>query len=367
MPEVTFNRRAYVALTIANLKVYLRNPLAASSVFLALMILLVVLHTVNFSESAKVRIGVVDGAKNTAASRLMAELGQYSAFQITALAPDSPAATSALDQNKSDLVIAIPPEFGTRDASGHLRQATLTVRYHDGSPGQGALPTIQLAIAGLNQELLSEPPPVLVDAAPIEPPSTASEPAGNYFLPGILAFNLVQSGLLLATGVFAGYKSSGVLRRVKATGIDATSFVLAHATASFILGLIQSILILIVSSVLYSLSLNIVALLLVTVLGYLIFLALGFAVSGLVRDPQRAPMIAGAIGTPMIFVGLFPATIFPKVAQPVIHYLPVTFVTDALGQINRGASLLDLRADLLALVIWAAIGLLGATRSFRWD
>lgn len=358
-----FNRRAYLALTIANLKVYARNPLGASSVFIALVILLVVLHTVNFSNSAKVKVSIVDGAKNAATSRLISELEQYAFLQIAETSPSD--AASLLDQSKTDLVVTIPPELGTTDASGHPRQATLNLAFHAGTPGQGVLPTIQLAVDAFNQELLGVPPPVILRAAPIEAAPTS--PIGTFFLPGLLAFNLVQSGLLLATGVFAGYKSSGVLRRVKATGIDATSFVLAHATASFILGVVQSIVILIVASVLYSLTLNIGALLLVTVLGYLIFLALGFAISGLIRDPQRAPMIAGAVGTPMIFVGLFPPNIFPAVLQPVIHYLPVSFVTDALGQINRGASLGDIRADLLALVLWAAVALLGATRAFRWD
>lgn len=57
------------------------------------------------------------------------------------------------------------------------------------------------------------------------------------FLPGLLAMNIIQSGLLVAAGAFATYRSTGVLRRIQATGIDAGSFVLAHATSTFLLGL----------------------------------------------------------------------------------------------------------------------------------
>jgi len=256
--------------------------------------------------------------------------------------------------------------MGTTDSSGALRSATVTAVFHAGSPGQGTVGSLRLIVADLNQQLLGADPVVRLRSSALETATTSSN-VGNFFLPGIVAFNLIQSGLLFATGVFAGYKSSGVLRRVKATGVDSASFVLAHATASLTLGIIQTTIMLVVGSLLFALTLNLGLLLSITILGYLVFLALGFAISGLVRDPQRAPMIAGAVGMPMVFVGIFPPNIFPSAFQPFIHLLPVSFITDGINVIGRGSPFVGLQADLLGLVAWAVVLLVGAARSFQWD
>ena len=47
----------------------------------------------------------------------------------------------------------------------------------------------------------------------------------------MVAFNILGSALMLAAGTFASYKSTGVLRRLKATGMRPSIFVLAHSTS----------------------------------------------------------------------------------------------------------------------------------------
>jgi hypothetical protein len=62
---------------------------------------------------------------------------------------------------------------------------------------------------------------------------------------------------------------------------------------------------------LFRVHLDLGSMFVVTMLGYLVFLAAGFAISGWVRDPQRAPVVASSIGLPLVFIGLLPTQFFP--------------------------------------------------------
>jgi ABC-2 type transport system permease protein len=237
------------------------------------------------------------------------------------------------------------------------------VAYKQGGLGQQAAGLVNAAVDQVDRDaqgaaqVFSVRPRVL----------NASVGVIDTFLPGLLGFNLVNSGLLLAAGIFAGYRSSGVLRRIKVTGTAPINLVLAHATASLILTIVQISLLIVVTMALFTVRLDVVSLLLVSLLGYLVFLALGFAISGWVRDAQRAPVVASSIGMPLIFIALFPPDIFSGVARVAVGLLPISFLTHGLRQIVEGGDLGTVRLDLLGLAVWAVVLLVGAGWTFRWD
>lgn len=101
--------------------------------------------------------------------------------------------------------------------------------------------------------------------------------------------------------------------------------------------------------------------------GYLVFLAAGFAISGWVRDAQRAPAVASSVSLPLIFVGVLPAQFFPGPAAAGIHVMPISLATHALHQLPQGALGQSIKGDLLALAGWAVVLMAAASRAFRWD
>jgi ABC-2 type transport system permease protein len=123
------------------------------------------------------------------------------------------------------------------------------------------------------------------------------------FLSGLLGFNVIQAGLIVAAGAFSGYRTSGALRRVQATGIAPGNLVMAHATANLLLGIVQVGLMIVGAGLLFRVHLDLGSMFVVTMLGYLVFLAASFAISGWVRDPQRAPAVASSIGQPRVQMG----------------------------------------------------------------
>jgi len=157
-----------------------------------------------------------------------------------------------------------------------------------------------------------------------------------------------------------------VLRRLKATGIDPSVFVVAHATAAFVLGILQTAAILLAAELLFGLHLDVPVLFVLLALGYLVFLAMGLAIAGWIRDAQRATAVAQSVAFPMIFVGLLSAALPPGVAA-VAGYLPVSYVTEGIQRLGEGAQLGAVAPDVAWLAGWAAVLLVGAGRVFRWD
>ena len=81
------------------------------------------------------------------------------------------------------------------------------------------------------------------------------------------------------------------------------------------------------------------------VLGYLVFMAVGLAISGWIRDPQRAGAVAQSIAFPMIFLALLTAALPPGISG-VTKYLPVSYITDGMQQLGQGAKLGSIVWDL---------------------
>jgi len=291
-----FSIQGYRALTVATLKMYARNPFGVSAISLGLLVLMVAVHVLNVQGASRVKVALADDARTSVAATLVRDIRAVPAFTVTAL-PE--AARRQLALGTVDLVVVIPADLGRRRRPGVLTTATVTVAYQAGA-GTGLL-LLRDAVNGFNTAMLHETPVVALHASSAQ----ADLDEAESFLPGLLGFNIVQSGLVLAAGVFAGYRSSGILRRVQATGTSPATFVLAHATATFVLGVAQVVVLLGAASALYPIRLNLAMLLLLTVVGYLVFLAMGFALSGWIRDPQRGPAAATALALPLIFVGLF--------------------------------------------------------------
>ncbi|MFI5282636.1 MAG: ABC transporter permease [Candidatus Dormibacterales bacterium] len=352
--------RAYSSLTAANLKMYARNPVASSSLFLALIVLLVLFKLVFDSPGPHTRLVIVD-ASNGGAATLTQDLRAVPTFDVSEATQN--AARAQLGAETADIELLIPASFGQEDASGRPVPQQLAIAYRPGTPGQSALPLLKATIEGYNETVLHQIPPVSIAATPFSSRSTGPI---DFLLPGIVAFNIIGSGLMVAAGTFSSYKSTGVLRRLKATGISASVFVLSHATSSFVLGVAQTAAILVAASLLFGVHLDIPALFLLLVTGYLVFLGVGLAISGWIKDPQRATAVAQSVAFPLIFIALLSSSLPPSIAS-VTKFLPVSFVTDGMQQLSTGATLGSVELDLIALAGWAVVALVAAGRVFRWE
>ncbi len=352
--------RAYASLTTSNFKMYLRNPVASSSLFLALIVLLVLFKLVFDGPGPHTTLLVVDSS-NGAAAALISDLRSIPSFDVSVVSQAT--AEARLGQGKADVEIVIPPAFGQQDSSGRPAAVRLEVTYRSGTSGESSLPLLKATVDAYDEKVLNEVPSISMSSAPLR--SRSGGPI-DFLLPGIVAFNIIGSGLMLAAGTFSNYKSTGVLRRLKATGVSSPIFVLAHATSSFALGVLQTAAILVAANLLFNVHLDLVSLFLLVVCAFLVFLGMGLAISGWIKDPQRATAVAQSVAFPMIFIALLSAALPPGLAA-ITRFLPVSYITDGMQQLGQGAGLAAIEMDLVWLVAWAVVLLIAAGRVFRWD
>ena len=353
--------RAFASLTRANLKMHIRNPVASSSLFLALIAMLLVVKFVFSGTGPHTTVVLVDSSGSAQAAALIKDVRAIKSFDVSQTS--EPTARTRLREGRADVEIVIPAGFATLDPNGQWMPVRLAVTYRAGTAGESSLPIIKGVVEAYDETALHEVPAVSVVASSLDAPTGG---VIDTFLPGVVAFNIVGGGLMLAVGTFANYKSTGVLRRLKATGISPTTFVLAHATSSFLLGTAQTAAILVAAVLLFNVRLDVLMLFIVLGLAYLVFLALGLAISGWIRDPQRANAVAQSVAFPMIVVALLSAALPPEIAA-FTKYLPVAALTDAMQQLSHGAGRGAVAPDMAWLLAWAIVLLAAAGRVFRWD
>ncbi|MDQ6771817.1 MAG: ABC transporter permease [Candidatus Dormibacteraeota bacterium] len=338
-----------------------RNPVATFGLFAILMLLVLGVKYLDSARASPLKVAVADQAHTQASADLARTLRDATGITVTDTTEAQ--ARSEAAAGTADLALIDPPGFGQRAPDARLQPANVTVVYTAGTQGQQGVAAVETAVDAVDRRSQAAPRALGV-ATEVR---NARIGLIDLFLPGLLAFNVIQSGLMVAASTFAGYRSGGVLRRVQATGIAPSNLVLAHATASLAFGALQLALMIGLAAILFPVHIDGLALFLVTMLGYLVFLAAGFAIAGWIRDAQRAPAVATAVGMPMIFIGLLPVGLLPGAAAAVVGILPVSFVTHASRALIAGAGLGSVGGDLLWLSLWAAALLVAASRAFRWD
>jgi ABC-2 type transport system permease protein len=352
---------AFRSLTIANLKMYMRNPVASFTLAAVLLVLLVLFKLVFTGQAPHTKVAVVDASRTAGSAALVRDLRAAGTFDVSLAS--QVAAARMLDQGDADMTVTIPPDFATRDAAGRPLPVQLQVAYRAGTAGETGLPALRGVVEAYDEVELGEAPSVSVALTAVHARATS---VIDFLLPGVVAFNVIGSALMVAAGVFANYKSTGVLRRLKATGIGPNVFVLSHAAATFVVGLVQTAAILVAAELLFGVHLDLVALFLLLVAGYLVFLAMGLAIAGWIRDPQRATAVAQSVAFPLIFVGLL-SGVLPAAVASVARYLPVSYVTDGMQRLSDGGQVPAVGQDLAWLLGWAVVLLVAAGRVFRWD
>jgi ABC-2 type transport system permease protein len=194
----------------------------------------------------------------------------------------------------------------------------------------------------------------------------------DFLVPGIAALMILSSNLNGVAAQISSWRERGVLRRMKLTGLPASTFVAAQITARAILNITQSILVIGVGIFLLGAQMNgsWFLLLFYLILGILVFMSLGFLVANLAKTPEHASPIAGFISFPMFFLGgiFFPITNMPEFLQPVIALIPISHLAGVLREVmNVGATMVDLLIPTAILVGWFLVCFAIASKTFKWE
>lgn len=193
--------------------------------------------------------------------------------------------------------------------------------------------------------------------------------AVDFLLPGILALAIIAAGMV-NLGIATAYERYyGVLKRLGSSPLSRGGLIVAKVLSVLILEAVQVILLVGVAIGFYHWQPTGAPLLtlLVIALGTVTFAALGLAMAGALRAEMT---LAGANALYLLFIllggGILPLSHLPGPLIAIAQILPALALTQALQATMTGGATLPI-APLLVLALWAALILLVAIRTFKWE
>lgn len=331
----------------------------------ALPILFVVIFGFAFGRSSvgSYRVALV-ADENTPAGRALSEgFKNVKPFKVSGGALDDE--LKKLRDADLDAVVEVPA--GTAAAGS---PTALNVYYDPsrGSAQQIVLPIIRQVVDGVDLRLSGRP-----QLLTIQEQSVRSQDLQyiDFFLPGIIAFSIMQAGMFSAIP-FVQLRVTRVLKRLGATPLSRWVVIATQSLVRLIIAAIQTVVLLTLGKVLFGvhISSNVLGMAVFVLLGGLAFLCIGFAVSGLAKTEEAVPALVQSVSFPMMFLSgvFFPVDNFPTVIQSIARVLPLTFLGDGLRQVMvGGAALNPLWVDFTVLLGWVAVAGLAAVRLFKWE
>jgi len=191
----------------------------------------------------------------------------------------------------------------------------------------------------------------------------------EYYLPGIIGAFVMTNGVIGVTQVMAGYKRTGLIKRLATTPLSKFEWVLGNLITQTILSLLLTVTMLIAALLFFNvINLPDTLTLITLIIGSLCFSGLGLILGGLVKDIEGATALSNTIAFPMMFLAgsFFPIEIMPKFMQTLSNFIPLTYFNLALR------SSLILKDPLTTLSNLSLIGLLAiifltiASLTLKW-
>jgi len=162
-----------------------------------------------------------------------------------------------------------------------------------------------------------------------------------------------------------------LLKRLVATPMRRSDFLLALVSSRLILMLVEVILLLLVGRLIFKMVIqgSLGSIIVVSAAGSLSFAGIGLLCASRAQKIETISGLMNLVMLPMFVLSgiFFSADRFPAAMQPFIRILPLTALNDALRSvILEGASLEAQALRLLILTTWGAVSFLLALRLFRW-
>ena len=198
----------------------------------------------------------------------------------------------------------------------------------------------------------------------------------------IKAAPFLEAGMIgygVASTAFAGLaitmvvrRESGVLKRVRATPLPAATYILAVLASTFVVFLIEALLIVGIGRVLFSVGLPArpLSLFVALVIGAASFAAMGLGLTAAVRTAEGSSAVVNAVYLPMAIISgtFFTPKDYPQFLRVIADVLPLTYFTKLTRDVMvRHHHLWAEKGSLAVVLALGAIGLVGAVRGFRWQ
>jgi ABC-type multidrug transport system permease subunit len=201
------------------------------------------------------------------------------------------------------------------------------------------------------------------------------EPGSRYIdflMPGLIGMNLMGGGLWGVGFVIVDMRVRKLLKRLLATPMRRSHFLLAILVARLTFMLPEMFLLVLVGWLGFGVPLSgsLFTLVLIILLGAMSFSGIGLVLACRTSKTETVSGLMNLVMLPMWLLSgtFFSSERFPEVAQPFIQALPLTQLNNALREVMLyGASLSQVGWRGAILAAYGLVGFLLGLRFFRWE
>ncbi len=193
----------------------------------------------------------------------------------------------------------------------------------------------------------------------------------DWVLPGILAMNMMFSGLWGIGYVIVRYRKNGVLKRLQATPVKAWQFLLSQALSRLTIMLTVTTLVFIGCNLFIDFMMlgSYWLLLLIAIVGNLAIIGISLLMAARTASEELANGLLNLISFPMLLLSelWFSLDASPDWLVSISNWLPLTHIVKAARAVMlEGAGLSEISLHLIVLALMAAVFITFAAKLFRW-
>ena len=193
----------------------------------------------------------------------------------------------------------------------------------------------------------------------------------DFLIPGLIGMGVMMASTWGISYTIIERRSKKLLRRMVATPMKRSNFLLALITARFTMNIIEAGLLFLFSWLYFHIHIqgSITALIAVFIAGNVAFSGLSILISSHTANSEVGNGIINAVVTPMMVLSgiFFSYHNFPEWSLPVIRNLPLTMLADSLRNIfNEGVSFAGVYREIIVLILTGVISFVVGLRIFKW-
>jgi len=361
--------KAYIQLTLAQLKIFSRNRTVIFWTTMFPIFLMVVLGLfLGRGGEVSISLAWVDQDQSKYSAQMKQTFLDVEAIQLIEM-NDVEEAKKQVESGDLSFAIIVPSGFGDQIAVKEKPSFDVFYNEVDQSIAQLGFAVIEQAVDSINKEFVQYEETVFFEKKGVQ---SLNLTYIDFLVPGIAALMILSSNMNGVAAQIASWRERGILRRLQSTGLKASTFIAAQITARMVLHLAQSLLVIFIGIFLLGAQMNgnWFILLGYLILGILVFMSLGFIIAGLAKTPEHSAPIAGFLSFPMMFLGgiFFPISNMPEFLQPIVYSIPIAHLADVLREVmNTGAGVIDLWLPTTVLIAWFIGSFALAARIFKWE
>ena len=253
-------------------------------------------------------VAVVDYAGNDFSHGIVADLDALESFEV-ALRDDPAVARREIREGDLRYLMTIPADIAERVEAG--RPAAVSFVFDETrSDAFAVLGQVQRFLDQQNLDLVDAPKPIVFAPEGVRTEHTDDWDYFNFLLPGLLAMGVMNFSIIGLATVLATYRERRIFKRILATPMPVSVFFTSMISSNLVLTLVQSGILLAAGVFLFDGSVrgSLAQFFLIILLGNLIFLSIGFITGAFARSAQAAAGMGNAVALPMMFLA---GTFFP--------------------------------------------------------